>query len=208
MPSSGRAEERALAETWCDAVFRIAASRGVEDELLEEWRGIVELLDRDAQLEAVLVSPLVTSEEKRQIIEKSFRGKASDILVDTLQVLRGKGRLGLLRALASAFERAWMESKNLVEAHVTSAVPLSPEIRQELKAVLSSLTQKEAQLVEEVDPDILGGLVVRVGDRKFDDSVSREIELLLAAFAARGSRELQRIQDYIHNSEASSSRGV
>lgn len=207
MAASGRAGERALASTWCDAVFGIAASRGVEDELLAEWQGVVELLDRDPQLEAVLVSPLVTLEEKRQLIEKGFRGRASDLLVDTLQVLRSKGRLGLVRELALAFHAAWMESKGRVEAHVTSAVPLSAEIRHDLTAVVSRLTQKEAQLVEEVDPEILGGLVVRVGDRKFDDSVARELELLIAAFAARGSRELQRIQEYIHNSEASS-RGV
>ena len=57
------------------------------------------------------------------------------------------------------------------------------------------------------NPALLGGLVVRIGDDKFDDSVARELELLLAAFAARGSRELPRIQDYINNSEESS-RGV
>ena len=208
MASSGRAAERALSETWSDAVFRIAAGRGVEDELLEEWRGIVALLDRDPGLESVLSSPLVSGEEKRQLIEKAFRGKASDLFVDTLQVLNGKGRLGLVRTVAQAFHASWMESKGRVEAHVTSAVPLSPEIRRDLTAVLDRLTRKETQLVEEVDPDILGGLVVRVGDRKFDDSVSRELELLIAAFAARGSRELLRIQEYIHDSEASSSRGV
>ena len=207
MAGSGRAEQRSLAETWCEAVFRIASSRGVEDELLEEWRGVVALMDRDPQLESVLSSPLVTLEEKDRLIEKAFRGKASDLLVDTLQVLRRKERLGLLRDLAAAFEAAWMEKKGRIEAHVTSAVPLSPEIRAELAKVLSNLTRKEAQLVEKVDPDILGGLVVRVGDRKFDDSVSRELERLIAAFAVRGSRELLRIQEYIHDSEASS-RGV
>src|SRR6188508_735278 len=124
MAASGRAAERTLAETWCAAIFRIAASRGVEDELLEEWQGVVEMLDRDPQLEAVLASPLVTIEEKRQLIEKSFRGRASDLFVDSLQVLRSKGRLGLLRAVATAFRSSWMASKNLVEAHVTSAVPL------------------------------------------------------------------------------------
>jgi F-type H+-transporting ATPase subunit delta len=207
MATSGKAEERALAEIWCDAVFRIAKGRGVEGELLEEWRGLVELLDGNPQLEAVLASPLVSGDEKRGLIEKLFRGKASDLFVDTLQVLRGKERLGLLRDVARALQESWMASQNRVEARVTSAVPLSPEIRQELAGVLSGLTGKTAELVETVDPDILGGLVVRVGDRKFDDSVSRELELLTAAFAVRGSRELLRIQEYIHNSEATS-RGV
>ncbi len=205
--AGSQAEEQSLARVWSDAVFGLAASRGVEDAMLEEWRGLVELLDRDKDLKAVMASPLVNNEEKRQLIEKSFRGKASDLFVDTLQVMRSKGRLGLVRFVAVAFHDTWMESKNQVEVRVTSAVPLSVELRQSLVAAASRFAGKEALLVERVDPALLGGLVVRVGDDKFDDSVARELELLLAAFAARGSRELPRLQDYIHNSEESS-RGV
>ena len=205
--ASSQAEEQSLARVWSDAVFSLAASRGVEDSLLEEWQGLVELLDRDADLKAVMVSPLVKNEEKRQLIEKSFRGRASDLFVDSLQVMRSKGRLGLVRYVAEAFHDTWMESKNQVEVRVTSAVPLKPELRQSLIAAASKFAGRTALLVEKVDPALLGGLVVRVGDDKFDDSVARELELLLAAFAARGSRELPRMQDYIHNSEESS-RGV
>jgi len=101
--ASSQAEEQSHARVWSEAVFGLAASRGVEDSMLEEWRGLVELLDRDKDLKAVMASPLVNNEEKRQLIEKSFRGKASDLFVDTLQVLRSKGRLGLLRFVAGAF---------------------------------------------------------------------------------------------------------
>ena len=205
--AGNQAEEQSLARVWSDAVFSLAASRGVEDGMLEEWRGVVELLDRDKDLAAVLASPLVKNEEKRQLIEKSFRGKASDLFVDSLQVMRSKGRLGLVRFVAAAFHDTWMASKNQVEVRVTSAVPLSPELRQSLVAAASKFAGREAQLVETVDPRLLGGLVVRVGDDKFDDSVARELELLLASFAARGSRELPRLQEYINNSEESS-RGV
>ncbi len=205
--AGSQAEEQSLARVWSDAVFHLAASRGVEDSMLEEWRGLVELLDRDKDVKAVMVSPLVKNEEKRHLIEKSFRGKASDLFVDTLQVMRSKGRLGLVRFVAAAFQDTWMAAKNQIEVRVTSAVPLSAELRQSLAAAASRFAGKEALLVEKVDPGLLGGLVVRVGDQKFDDSVARELELLLAAFAARGSRELPRIQEYIHNSEESS-RGV
>ncbi|MEO7794810.1 MAG: ATP synthase F1 subunit delta [Thermoanaerobaculia bacterium] len=207
MAASDKAGEQSLARIWNDAVFQLASSRGVEDDVLEEWRGLVELLDRDPGLKAVFGSPLVTVAQKRQIIEKSFRGKASDLFVDTLQVLGSKGRLGLVRPLAAAFEQAWMASKNQVEVFVTSAIPLSPELRQSIVAATGRFAGKEAQLRETVDPSILGGLVVRVGDRKFDDSISRELEQVYASFASRGSVELARIQEYIHNSEESS-RGV
>lgn len=205
--ASDKAGEQALARVWSDAVFQLAASRGVADDVLEEWRGLVELIDRDPQLKAVFGSPLVSVAEKSQIIEKSFRGRASDLFVDTLQVLGRKGRLGLVRPVAAAFEETWMASKNQVEVNVTSAVPLSPEQRQRVTEAASRFAGKQARLHETVDPSILGGLVVRVGDRKFDDSISRELEQVYAGFGARGSRELARIQEYIHNSEESS-RGV
>ena len=57
--ASSQAEEQSLARVWSDAVFSLAASRGVEDSMLEEWRGLVELLDRDKDLKAVMASPLV-----------------------------------------------------------------------------------------------------------------------------------------------------
>ena len=205
--AGSQAEDQSLARVWCDAIFSLAASRGVVDAMLEEWRGLVELADRDKDLKEVLASPLVKDEDKRQLIEKCFRGQASDLFVDTLQVMRSKGRLGLVRFVAAAFNDTWMATKNQVEVQVTSAVPPSRELRGSLVAAASRFAGKEALLVEKIDPALLGGLVVRVGDDKFDDSVARELELLFAAFAARGSRELPRIQEYIHNSEESS-RGV
>lgn len=205
--ASTKADEQALARVWSDAVFSLAASRGVEDGVLEEWRGLVELLDRDSALEAVLASPLVNNEEKRQLLEKGFRGKASDLFVDTLQVLRSKGRLGLLRFVAAAFHDTWMASKNQVEVRVTSAVPLTPELRQSLASAASKFSGREAHLDEKVDAGLLGGLVVRVGDQKLDDSVVWELEFLQQAFLARASRELLSGRDYVNNSEESS-RGV
>ena len=73
--ASSQAEDQSLARVWCDAIFRLAASRGVVDAMLEEWRGLVELADRDKDLKAVLSSPLVKDEDKRQLIEKCFRGR-------------------------------------------------------------------------------------------------------------------------------------
>ncbi|MEO8276118.1 MAG: ATP synthase F1 subunit delta [Thermoanaerobaculia bacterium] len=207
MAGSSKAGERSLARVWSDAVFRLAASRGVEDAVLEEWRGLVELLDRDRAIEGVLASPLVNSEEKRRLIENGFRGKASDLFVDTLQVMRSKGRLFLIRAVAEAFRDAWMENKNQVEVNVTSAVALTPELRANLVTAASRFAGKQAQLVERVDPTLLGGLVVRVGDKKFDDSVARELEQLQETFLARASRELLSGREYVNNSEESS-RGV
>ena len=141
------------------------------------------------------------------LLQQLLGSRVSPQALRLITLLVERGRVDSLPKVRDDFHRLLNAHRGVVEATVTSAVPLPPEIRQELNGVLDRLTGKSVELVETVDPEILGGLVVRVGDRKFDDSVSRELELLTAAFAVRGSRELLRIQEYIHNSEATS-RGV
>jgi F-type H+-transporting ATPase subunit delta len=196
----------ALVRVWTDAIFGLAESAGAADAMLEEWNGVVELLDRQPDLESIFASPLVELEEKRVLLEKGFRGKASDLLVDSLQVLRSKGRLGLVRAVAEAFRTTWLERRGQIEVEVTSAAPLSPEQHQAVAGVASRFTGRTAILIEKVDPALLGGFVLRAGDRKYDGSVQRELQRLEEILLARASRELLSGRDYINSEETS--RGV
>jgi F-type H+-transporting ATPase subunit delta len=205
MASGG--DNPAIVRVWADAIFGLAESRGAADEMLEEWNGLVALLDRQPELERLFASPLVDSDEKRALLEKAFRGKASDLLVDALQVMRSKGRLALVRGVAKAFRGNWLEKRQQAEVTVTSAVALSPEQRQEVAAAASKFAGRQAILVERVDPALLGGFVLRAGDRKFDGSALREIQRVEERLLARASRELLSGKDYI-NGEGDSSRGV
>jgi F-type H+-transporting ATPase subunit delta len=188
--AGGIERQAGVAAVWSDALARLAAESGREDELLAELEGLVELLDRDAGLEALLSSPIVDDEAKRALLEKALRGRASDLLVDSLQVMRRKGRLGLLRAVAAAYRQEWLRRRNRVEVLVTSAVPLTDALRAELVRAAQARTGREPMLVEQVDPGLLGGLVVRIGDDKFDGSVARELSRLEEQLLDRASREL------------------
>src|SRR5262245_8021624 len=158
----------AFVRVWSDAIFGLAESRGVADEMLAEWEGLVEVLDRHPDLWRFFASPLVDREEKKRLIETMFRGRASDLLVDSLQVMRSKDRLALVRGVAADFRVLWLEKRNQVQVSVTSAAPLTPEQRQDVNAAASKFAGKQAILIEKVDPTLLGGFVLRVGDRKFD----------------------------------------
>jgi F-type H+-transporting ATPase subunit delta len=188
--ATDRSQQAAVARVWADSIVALAAAEKREDELLEELTSLVELLDRDADLDRLLASPLVDDEAKRALLERALRGRASDLLIDTLQVLRRKGRLGLVRAVAVAYREEWMRRRNRVEVRVTSAVPLSDDVRQEIRLAAAERTNQHPVLVERVDPALLGGLVVEIGDDKFDSSVARSLSRLEEALLARGSREL------------------
>jgi F-type H+-transporting ATPase subunit delta len=194
--AGGIERQAGVAAVWSDALARLAAESGREDELLEELEGLVGLLDRDAGLEALLASPIVDDDAKRVLLEKALRGRASDLLADALQVMRRKGRLGLLRAVAAAYRQEWLRRRNRVEVRVTSAVPLTDALRAELERAARARTGREPLLVEKVDSALLGGLVVRIGDDKFDGSVARELSRLEEQLLDRASRELHAGKSY------------
>jgi F-type H+-transporting ATPase subunit delta len=183
-------KQSGVAQVWADALLTLAAESGREDELLVELDALVELLERRPDLAELLASPAVADAAKRELIERTFRGRASDLLVDALQVLREKRRLGLVHAVRRAYRAAWLVLKRRVEVRVTSAVPLGGDARRQLERAAALRSGREPILIERVDPALIGGLVVAIGDDKFDASVASDLARLQRDLLARGSVEL------------------
>jgi F-type H+-transporting ATPase subunit delta len=117
--------------------------------------------------------------------------------VDFLQVLNRKDRLGLLWQIIESFFHQHEELRGHLEVSVRSAVPLADNLRQSLMAVLTKQTGRHIVLHEAVDASLIGGLVVQIGDRKFDMSVLSRIRGLWQAFADRGVRETPNVMSYV-----------
>jgi F-type H+-transporting ATPase subunit delta len=186
----------ALARVYGDALLSLAAARAEEDEVREGLEGLARAIEAQPDFELFLDSPLVDDAEKRAFLERLLRGRAPDLLVDGLQVVRRKGRLGLLRAIARAYREAWMRLRKRVEVDVVTAVPLAEELRRAIAAAASRRAGREAVLRERVEPDLLGGLVVKIGDEKFDASVARELAVLEQRLLARASAEILSGKEY------------
>ena len=190
--ASADSREVGVARVYARAMLHLAAAQGQEDELLGELAGLGKAVAGDAELAAFLASPLVSSEARAQVIEKVFRQRASDLLVDALEVINGKGRLGLLPAIVEAYRGEYRELRGLVDARVTTAVPLSKAQRESLAAAVAKLTGKQPELIESVDPSILGGLVVEVSGEKIDSSLAMRLRDVGMHLAQRAALELHR----------------
>jgi F-type H+-transporting ATPase subunit delta len=186
-------DERSLAlgRVYALAILALAEPQGQSAEVLEELAGLAQLLAGDADLELFFASPLIEEEAREEVIEKTFRGRASDLLVDALQVINRKGRLGQLRAIAEAYRLEYRGLHGMVDARVRTAVPLSPELRDRLRAAVARFTGKQPDLTEKVEPSLLGGMIVEVAGKKIDTSVSSRLSQLGAAFDRRASQEIQ-----------------
>lgn len=182
--------ELALGHVYSRAVLELAEEAGVADDLREELEGLAEVYRSDGSFRDFLVNPAIDADERRDSLERLFRGRLSDLAVDALQVLNRKGRSALLPAVVEAYRQDHDRLRDRVEVRVTSARPLADEQRQRLAATVRERTGREASFVERVDPSILGGLVVQIGDEKTDGSVATKLRNLGEALLDRASREI------------------
>ena len=189
--------ELSIAGVYSRAMLELAEQQGEADSLLEELQGLVEYLDRNPELERFLASPLVEDEDRGKVLEKAFRGRTSDLLLDSLQVINRKGRLSLLRGIVEGYRTGHRKLRGLVEARVRTAVPLSEALRARVRESVARHTGHQPVLIEKVDPALIGGIVIEVGDEKIDGSVSNKLRELGKALEARASQEIVRSRSYV-----------
>ncbi|UCE60382.1 MAG: ATP synthase F1 subunit delta [Phycisphaerales bacterium] len=194
-------KEITVARVYSNAMLRLAEAKGEADSLFEEMDQLVSLLDAHEDLDGFLASPMIDPEVRKVSLEKLFRGKASDLLVDSLQILNEKERLDLIRAVAQTYRLDHAEMRGWVDAHVRTAVPLSDGLRTQLEEVVSKRTGRRGRLEEAVDESLLGGVVVQIGDEKLDASVTTKLQRLGELLSERGSREVYSGKDYVEAGE-------
>ena len=184
--------ELSLARVYSRSILELAEEQGQAEAVLDELMELVKYLDRNPEFEQFLGSPLVEAEDRGRTVEKALRGRASDLLVDSLQVVNRKGRLGLLRAIAEGYRIEFRDLRGIADAHVRTAVPLSEAMRTRVRESVARFTGKQPFLIEKVDPSLIGGIVIEVGGRKIDGSVSSRLRELGQSLERRASQEIVR----------------
>jgi F-type H+-transporting ATPase subunit delta len=186
----------AVAEVYARALFELARERDREESIARQLGELAGLLDRDAQFAAFVTSDAIDGESRGRSLERMFRGRLEDTLLDTLLVMNEKGRLGLLKGLHERFEHVLHTGHNEVEVTVTSAVPLEKRERKTLLDEFRQMTGKEVVLREQVSESVLGGIVVQIGDRLMDASLATRLKGLRRNLLARAGTEIHGGKEY------------
>lgn len=180
-----------LGKVYAQALVGSADAAGVADEVLGQLgRFVDEVLTGSPQLTAALASPRIDAEDKARVIDRLFGEQFHPILIKFLKVMGRRGRLGYVRAVRVAADALRDEMLGRLSAEVRTAVPLDDALRQTVLSRVTAATGKQVRLVERVDPDLVGGMVIRIGDTVFDGSVSNQIDKLSKRVRSGFSREL------------------
>ncbi len=190
-------QEIALAKVYSKAMLELASQNGDGESLGQELNDLADYIDRDKGFDHFLSSPTIDPGKRERLIEKLFRGKYSDLCVDSLQVLNRKERLGLIRSVAHTFHLMHEEQQGRTEVHVTTAVELTDELRSKLRDTMKKHTGKEAELIESVDDSLIGGMTVRIGDEKFDMSIATQLNTMHESLMNRALRESQSGRSFV-----------
>jgi len=197
MDSKPSEKETAISRVYAQALLSVARESEQVDSVLDELTDLVGLTDRDEAFARFLTSPLVDAVEREVSLERLFRGRMSDLMLDTLLVMNRKNRMGLVPALAETFREEVEILRGEIRVHVRSAVELDDAQRRELTQAVARLTHKRATLLEAVDKSLIGGVVLRIGDRKIDTSVARSLGRLGEQMIGRVAHELHTGKSFI-----------
>ncbi len=171
-----------IARVYADALFGVAKEKGKLDAIRDQLGQFADALKGSRDLQLFFFSPYFSSAEKEDGLAKAVSGTDPELL-NFLNLLLEKHRMPVLFRIRRQFDSLWAKENKRLGVTVTSAVELDPEIAKRIGAEIEGQTGNTVELESRVDPDILGGLVVQVGNMVLDTSIKNRLEKLRKSVA-------------------------
>jgi len=166
-----------LAHVYGRSIFQVALEQGKLDELREQLGQFADALDQNRELAVFFFSPYFSTAEKQDALGRVLEG-AEEILLNFLSLLIENHRMPVIFRIRQQYERLWEEENRMLPVEITSAIALDQATTESLGRTIGERAGRKVTLAARVDPDILGGIVVRVGNSILDASIRNRLEQL------------------------------
>jgi F-type H+-transporting ATPase subunit delta len=166
-----------LAQVYARSLFEVAREQGHLDVLREQLAQFADALNEHRELAVFFFSPYFSTKEKQEALGRLLEG-ADPIFVNFLSLLIENHRMPVIFRLRHEYQRLWDEENRTLPVQITSAIALDPATTESLGRTIAERAGRKVTLAARVDPDILGGIVVRVGNSILDASIRSRLEQL------------------------------
>jgi ATP synthase F1 delta subunit len=166
-----------IAQVYARALFEVATEHDELDEIHEQLGQLADAMSENRQLAVFFFSPYFSVQEKKDGLEKAVQG-ANPALSNFLQALIERHRMPVIFRIRTEFDALWRKARKLLSVTVTSAIELDDSLVREIGDRIGEQVEREVELSSTVNPDILGGIVLRVGNVVLDASIKNRLEQL------------------------------
>jgi|SRR5690606_17632769 len=167
-----------VASRYAKSVIDLAREKNALEAVHSDMLQIIDVLRQNSQLQAVLKNPIIKLDKKENILRDIFGKTVNPLLASFFTMLVKKGRGGVLYPTAKEFISQYNIEKGIIEASVTSASELSKEHFDQIANLIKQEYGKEVILTNKVDPSLIGGFVLTIGDRQIDTSIAGKLNKL------------------------------
>lgn len=171
-----------VASRYAKSLLRIAIEESSLEELHNDMVLVNNVCRNNNDLVLMLKSPIVRTDKKKIVLSEIFGKNISAMSNAFISIILTKKREGLLSDIAAAFIEIYKSHKNITTASITSAIELSKEQKSKIIDILLTKNRDNVELKEIVNPDIIGGIIVRIGDKQVDESIRRKLTNLEMEF--------------------------
>jgi F-type H+-transporting ATPase subunit delta len=177
------ADSRAAAR-YVKSLLGLAVEKNVLDQVHQDMLLFSKVVDENREFRLMLNNPIIRHDKKRDILELLFKNKVNPLTLAIFDIITKKHREPILPAIAREFHNSYNAFKGIGKATVITAVPLDQTLRNEMLAIVRRISSKtEIELIEKIDPSLIGGFVLNVGDRQIDASMKSRLKQLKVNFS-------------------------
>jgi|SRR6185437_4901599 len=171
-----------VAVRYAKSLIDQAGTKGQLDTVYGDMRKVLAGCKQIHDLQLLLKSPLIKTDKKIQVFKAIFNGQVSNMTEDFILLLTRNRRESYLELIAEQFIVQYKEKKNIITVTVTSAIQLDDAIRNKIMEILKKWYKAEIEVVEKIDPKLIGGFVLRIGNKEADLSILRQLNQLKKDF--------------------------
>ncbi|WP_026955101.1 ATP synthase F1 subunit delta [Algoriphagus vanfongensis] len=173
-----------VASRYAKAILELAIENGKLEEVHADFQKLTAMAKGHRELNLLLNNPVVNSEKKLSILKALYGEKAEELTIKFFEIISRKNREDVLLDVAKQFESLYNEHKSIQVAEVTTTFPIDEKLKAEFVKIVKEISGKESvQLVEKINPALIGGFVLKVNDRQLDESLSSKLRELKNQFS-------------------------
>ncbi len=171
-----------IARRYAKSLLDLGIENNVAPQLYQDMKLVLSVIKSNREMALFLKNPIINTDKKDAVMKAIFEGKLQKMSLTFFQIITRKKREYYIQEIASAFVELYKQYNNEQTAHLVTAIKVDDNIRSQMLELIAKTTSDKIDLIEKVDPSIIGGFVLSWGDKQVDTSVTRKLHALRQDF--------------------------